>query len=179
VYLESNAYSLEIVPSSFFTLVLIFGEQVEVHPHCRQNKLRAFCREKGIQLCAFSPLGAKGTAWANNSVMECPVLKQIAHEKGKTVAQVCIRWVFEQGDCVIVKSFNEKRMRENLDIFGWELTEDDRRKISGLPESRGTFDFFVHESGPFKTAEEFWDGEIVAGQSTNQVAVRLDPTSLQ
>jgi diketogulonate reductase-like aldo/keto reductase len=88
VYVESNAYSLEIVPSSFFTLVLIFGEQVEVHPHCRQNKLRAFCREKGIQLCAFSPLGAKGTAWANNSVMECPVLKQIAHEKGKTVAQV-------------------------------------------------------------------------------------------
>ena len=63
---------------------------MEVHPHCRQNKLRAFCTEKGIQLCAFSPLGAKGTAWANNSVMECPVLKQIAHEKGKTVAQVNI-----------------------------------------------------------------------------------------
>lgn len=155
------------------------ANQVEVHPHCRQNKLRAFCREKGIQLCAFSPLGAKGTPWANNSVMECPVLQQIAHEKGKTVAQVCIRWVFEQGDCVIVKSFNEKRMRENLDVFGFELTEDDRRKISGLPESRGTFDFFVHESGPFKTAQEFWDGEIVAGQSTNQIAVRLDPTNLQ
>jgi hypothetical protein len=93
--------------------------------------------------------------------------------------QVCIRWVFEQGDCVIVKSFNEKRMRENLDIFGWEVTEDECRKISGLPESRGTFDFFVHESGPFKTAEEFWDGEIVAGQSTNQIGVRLDPTNLQ
>ena len=93
--------------------------------------------------------------------------------------QVCIRWVFEQGDCVIVKSFNDKRMRENLDIFGWELTEDDLRKIRCLPESRGTFDFFVHESGPFKTAEEFWDGEIVAGQSANQIAVRLDPTSLQ
>lgn len=93
--------------------------------------------------------------------------------------QVCIRWVFEQGDCVIAKSFNEKRMRENLDIFGWELTEDDRLKVSDLPESRGTFDFFVHESGPFKTAHEFWDGEIVASQSTNQISVRLDPANLQ
>ena len=68
-----------------------------MHPHCRQNKLRAFCREKGIQLCAFSPLGAKGTAWANNSVMECPVLKQIAHEKGKTIAQVNIAKTKENG----------------------------------------------------------------------------------
>jgi len=145
------------------------ANQVEVHPYCRQNKLRAFCRDKGIQLCAYSPLGGKGTPWANNSVMDCPVLKQIARERGKTVAQVCIRWVYEQGDCVIAKSFNRQRMQENLDIFGWELTDDDRRRISSLPESRGTYNFFVHESGPYKTAEEFWDGEIVSGQSTYQI----------
>jgi diketogulonate reductase-like aldo/keto reductase len=54
--------------------------------------------------------------------------------------QVCIRWVYEQGDCVIPKSFND-----------WELTDDDRRKISELPESRGNYDFLVHESGPYKT----------------------------
>ncbi|CAN6305652.1 unnamed protein product [Urochloa humidicola] len=64
------------------------ANQVEVHPYCRQTKLRAFCREKRIQLCAYSPLGGKGAPWANNSVMDSAVLKQIAHEKGKTVAQV-------------------------------------------------------------------------------------------
>ena len=90
--------------------------------------------------------------------------------------QVCIRWVYEQGDCVIAKSFNEKRMRENLDIFEWQLTEDECRRISALPESRGTYDFFVHESGPYKTAQEFWDGEIVAGQANND-ALSLDPTN--
>lgn len=69
-------------------LIAFEKEQVEVHPYCRQNKLRAFCREKGIQLCAYSPLGGKGAPWANNSVMDSPVLKQIARDKGKTVAQV-------------------------------------------------------------------------------------------
>ncbi|KAJ1296022.1 hypothetical protein BS78_01G266800 [Paspalum vaginatum] len=158
-----------------FARIIPAANQVEVHPYCRQHKLRAFCREKGIQVCAYSPLGAKGAPWANNSVMDCPLLKQIAHERGKTIAQVCIRWVYEQGDCVIVKSFNEMRMRENLDIFDWQLTEEDCLKINTLPESRGTYDFFVHESGPYKTPEEFWDGEIVAGQS-NLKAVSLDPT---
>lgn len=69
-------------------------------------------------------------------------------------------WVYEQGDCIIVKSFNERRLRENLGIFDWELTDVDHHKISTLPESRGCLDFFVHESGPYKTVDEFWDGEI-------------------
>lgn len=150
------------------------ANQVEVHPFCRQKKVREFCRTKGIQLCGYSPLGGSGAPWANNSVMESPVLKQIAQDRGKTVAQVCIRWVYEQGDCVITKSFNERRMRENLDIFDWELTDDDRRKINTLPESRGNYDFFVHESGPFKTTDEFWDGEIVAGQCTETAFVSSD-----
>ena len=88
--------------------------------------------------------------------------------------QVCIRWVYEQGDCVIVKSFNPSRMRENLGIFDWELTDDDRRKISELPESRGNYDFLVHESGPYKTVEELWDGEITAGQSNETPHVSND-----
>ncbi|KAL6905440.1 hypothetical protein ACP4OV_003041 [Aristida adscensionis] len=150
------------------------ANQVEVHPYCRQRKLREFCKEKRIQLCAYSPLGGKGAPWANNLVLDSPVLKQIARDRGKTVAQVCMRWVYEQGDCVIPKSFNHMRMRENLGIFDWELTDDDHRKINSLPESRGTYDFFVHESGPYKTADEFWDGEIVAGQSNR---APLDRTS--
>ncbi|KAK3119951.1 hypothetical protein QOZ80_9AG0678480 [Eleusine coracana subsp. coracana] len=140
------------------------ANQVELHPYCRQNKLREFCREKGVQLCAYSPLGGKGTPWGNESVMDSPVLKQIAQDRGKTVAQVCIRWVYELGCCVITKSFNQMRMRQNLGIFNWELTNEDRDKINDLPESRGNYNFLVHGSGPFKTADELWDGEIVSGQ---------------
>ncbi|OEL25077.1 Non-functional NADPH-dependent codeinone reductase 2 [Dichanthelium oligosanthes] len=149
-------------------------DQVEVHPYCRQNKLREFCRSKGIQVCGYSPLGAYGTAWGNNFVMESPVLKQIAQDRGKTVAQVCIRWVYEQGGVVIPKSFNESRMRENLHIFDWELTDHDRRKIDDLPESRGNYDLFVHESGPYKTVEDYWDGEITAGRCKQTPLVSSD-----
>ncbi|KAL5225221.1 hypothetical protein ABZP36_011860 [Zizania latifolia] len=146
------------------------ANQVEVHPHCRQNKLREFCKEKAIQLCAYSPLGANGTPWAHNAVMDCPILKQIASDRAKSVAQVCLRWVYEQGDCIIVKSFNERRMQENLGIFDWELTDADRYKISAIPESRGVRDFFVHESGPYKTADEFWDGEITGDMKSSQTS---------
>lgn len=73
------------------------------------------------------------------------------------------------GDYVITKSFNARRMRENLGIFDWELTNEDHLKIGAFPESRGNYDLMVSESGPYKTAEDFWDGEIVAGQC-NQTA---------
>ncbi|OEL20109.1 hypothetical protein BAE44_0018872, partial [Dichanthelium oligosanthes] len=76
------------------------------------------------------------------------------------------------------KEVNEKTMRENLDIFNWELTEDARHKISSLPEFRGTYDFFIRDSGPYKTAEEFWDGEIAVGQSSQTAALLgLAPTN--
>jgi diketogulonate reductase-like aldo/keto reductase len=55
-------------------------------------------------------------------------------------------------------------MRENLEIFDWELTDADRQEISALPEFRGNRDFYVHESGPYKTTDEFWDGEITGPQ---------------
>lgn len=65
--------------------------KVEVNPLWRQTKLREFCKEKGILITAYSPLGAKGTLWGTNWVMECEVLKEIAQNKGKTIAQVLIK----------------------------------------------------------------------------------------
>ncbi|CAN6285021.1 unnamed protein product [Urochloa humidicola] len=135
--------------------------QVEINPVWQQRKLREFCREKGIQLCAYSPLGAKGTHWGSDSVMDSGVLHEIAKSKGKTVAQVCLRWVYEQGDCLIVKSFDEARMKENLDIVDWELTEEERQRISKIPQRKiNQGRRYVSEHGPYKSLEELWDGEI-------------------
>ncbi|THU55622.1 hypothetical protein C4D60_Mb11t08510 [Musa balbisiana] len=135
--------------------------QVEVNPLWQQQKLREFCVAKGIQVCAYSPLGAKGTMWGQDWVMNCEVLKDIAAAKGKTLAQICLRWVHEQGDCVLAKSFNEKRMLENLDILDWELNEEEKRKISEIPQRKGCLGLeFVSDDGPYKSVEELWDGEI-------------------
>ncbi|XWS34879.1 hypothetical protein CRYUN_Cryun21dG0075100 [Craigia yunnanensis] len=135
--------------------------QVEVNPLWQQKKLREFCHENGILLSAYSPLGAIGTSWGNNRVLECEVLKEIAKAKGKTVAQVCLRWAYEQGVSITVKSFNGERMKHNLDIFSWSLSEDELEKINDIPQSRGyRGEEFISEDSPFKTLEELWDGEI-------------------
>ncbi|KAM5551301.1 non-functional NADPH-dependent codeinone reductase 2 [Rosa sericea] len=135
--------------------------QVEMNPLWQQKKLREFCERKGIIITAFSPLGAKGTPWGTNGVMECETLKQIAEAKRKTLAQVCLRWAYEQGVSVVVKSFNKERMKENMDIFEWELLPEEVDKINQIPQKRGCqASEFVSENGPFESLEELWDGDI-------------------
>ena len=62
--------------------------KVEMSPLWQQKRLREFCKERGIHVTAYSPLGGKGTIWGSNQVLENEVLKEIAKERGKTVAQV-------------------------------------------------------------------------------------------
>ncbi|XP_042501297.1 non-functional NADPH-dependent codeinone reductase 2-like isoform X2 [Macadamia integrifolia] len=136
--------------------------QVEMNPLWQQKKLRKFCKENGIHVTAYSPLGAKGTNWGTNSVMECEVLKEIAEARGKTIAQVCLRWVYEQGVSVVVKSFNKERIKENFEIVDWMLSQEDLQRIDGiLLQQKGlTAVEFISEEGPYKSLDEFWDGEI-------------------
>lgn len=75
--------------------------------------------------------------------------------------QVALRWILEQGGCVIVKSFNKERMKENLQIFDWELCDDELEKIKKIPQCRAfKGEQFVYENGPYKSSEELWDGEV-------------------
>ncbi|KAL4278729.1 hypothetical protein GQ457_03G007690 [Hibiscus cannabinus] len=135
--------------------------QVEFNPLWNQKKLREFCNANGILVIGYSPLGASGTLWGSNQVLENEVLKEIADTKGKTVAQICLRWAMEEGVGVIVKSFNGERMKQNLEIFDWSLSEEESKRIDRLPQSRGcTGEFLVDEHGNFKTVGEFWDGEV-------------------
>ncbi|KAJ8773730.1 hypothetical protein K2173_006380 [Erythroxylum novogranatense] len=135
--------------------------QVEINPLWRQKQIREFCKANGIVVTAYAPLGARGTIWGSNRVMENEVLNELANAKGKTVAQICLRWAYEQEVCVVVKSFNEERMKQNLDIFNWSLTEEEHNKINEIPQSRGCCgEDYISEVGPYKTIEELWDGEM-------------------
>ncbi|GMN21851.1 hypothetical protein TIFTF001_040123 [Ficus carica] len=135
--------------------------QVEMNPLWQQKKLRELCREKDIIITAYSPLGAKGTLWGKNWVMDCEGLQQIANQKNKTVAQICLRWVYEHGVSLLVKSFNKERMKENLDIFDWKLSSEESRMISEIPQRKGfPGEEFISDDGPYKSLEALWDGEI-------------------
>ncbi|KAF5795389.1 putative D-galacturonate reductase [Helianthus annuus] len=113
--------------------------QVEMNPLWQQKKLNDFCKKKDILLTGYSPLGAYNTVWGHNRVMECDVLQDIAKSRGKTVAQVSLRWMYEQGVSFVVKSFNIERMKQNLDIFEWSLTEEEVIKISRIPQQRHVY----------------------------------------
>ncbi|KAG7949767.1 hypothetical protein I3843_13G079300 [Carya illinoinensis] len=136
-------------------------DQVEMNPLWQQKRLREFCENKGIHVTAYSPLGAKGTLWGTNWVMDSEVLREMANAKGKTVAQISLRWVYEQGVSVLVKSFNKERIEENLDIFDWNLTSKELQKISQIPQRKGSVGTeFISEEGPYKTVSELWDEDI-------------------
>ncbi|KAG8640091.1 non-functional NADPH-dependent codeinone reductase 2 isoform X2 [Manihot esculenta] len=135
--------------------------QVEMSPLWQQKKLREFCKANDIVVTAYSPLGAKGARWGTSFVMDNEVLNEIAKTRGKTVAQVCLRWVHEQGTSFIVKSYRKGRLKENMDIFDWALLEDDHERINQIPQRRlQPKEQLVSANGPYKSLEELWDGEI-------------------
>ncbi|XP_043695488.1 methylecgonone reductase-like [Telopea speciosissima] len=135
--------------------------QVEMNPTWQQRKLKEFCNEKGIHVSAWSPLAAYGTYWGSTSIMENPILKDIAMAKGKTIAQISLGWIYQQGSSPIVKSINKDRMKGNLQIFDWEFTQEEMDKISQIPQKKGSpGEIFVSPNGPYKSLEELWDGEI-------------------
>ncbi|XP_058193265.1 non-functional NADPH-dependent codeinone reductase 2-like [Rhododendron vialii] len=135
--------------------------QVEVNPVWQQKKLIEFCKGNGILVVAYAALGAVGTFYGTNRVMESDTLKEIAKARGKTVAQVCLRWAYEQGIGVVVKSFNKERMKQNLEIFNWALSKEESQKIGEIPQSRACLGKdYTSVYGPFKTIEEVWDGEL-------------------
>ena len=142
-------------------MIICSCAKVELNPAWQQGKLRAFCQANGIKVAAYSPLGAAGAFWGTKGVLESEVLKEIAKSKGKSVAQIALRWAYEQGIVIVMKSYNKERLKQNLEIFGWELSDEESKKIAAMPQKRANLaEFFVSETGPFKTLEELWDGEL-------------------
>ncbi|WOH08320.1 hypothetical protein DCAR_0727758 [Daucus carota subsp. sativus] len=120
--------------------------QVEMNPTWQQGKLKEFCKANGIMIAAYSPLGAAGAIWGSKRVME---------------SEIALRWVYEQGVVVVAKSFNKERLKQNLEIFDWELSNEELKKIASIPQSRANLgQMFISETGPIKSAEELWDGEL-------------------
>jgi 2,5-diketo-D-gluconate reductase A len=119
--------------------------QVELHPYFQQTELRRVHADLGIATEAWGPLG-QGTRH-DARVLDDPVLAEIGRAHGKSVGQIVIRWHLQLGTIVIPKSSNPSRIRENCDVFGFELTDGDMMAIAAL--DRGgrngpdpdTFDF--------------------------------------
>lgn len=102
--------------------------QVEFQPFLTQPDLQAYCKDRGIQLEAWSPL-LQGN-------LDVPLLQEIGQAHGKSAAQVILRWDLQNGIVTIPKSVTKSRIIENADIFDFELTNEEMASINGLNEGR-------------------------------------------
>jgi diketogulonate reductase-like aldo/keto reductase len=105
--------------------------QVEVHPYLDQSKILAACRRHGMIATAYCPL-------ARGRVFNDPVLAEIARETGRTVAQVALRWLVQQGGIVpIPRSSSPQRIAENMQVFDFTLNDAQMARIAALKRPNG------------------------------------------
>ena len=121
-HLERLLDGAEVVPAV---------NQVELHPWLQQDELRAMHARLGIRTEAWSPLG-------RGHVLEDPVVLALAAEHHRTAAQIILRWHLQLGNIVIPKASSYARLRENLDVFGFALSDADMAALASLERGRRT-----------------------------------------
>jgi 2,5-diketo-D-gluconate reductase A len=99
--------------------------QIEAHPYLTQTELISFEEGHGIATEAWSPIG-------RGAVLDDEVLVRIGELHGKTAAQITLRWHIQRGSIIFPKSMSKSRMRENFEIFDFELSDDEIRQIDAL-----------------------------------------------
>jgi len=104
--------------------------QVEVHPYFPQNELVKFCRENGIHVSAYSPLGGG----EKPNLLEDETLINIAKELNRSTAQVALRWNIQRGLSVLPKSVNESRIISNFEV-NFELSEEQMQRINNVSKN--------------------------------------------
>lgn len=107
-------------------------DQIEIHPGWPHTEEIKYLQAHNILVEAWGPLGGQGA-----QVMTNPTILQIADKYQKTAAQVCLRWILQQGVLPLPKSVHKERMVSNQQIFDFALTDEEMRKISLLPNLGG------------------------------------------
>ena len=125
----SNFYPGHMAPVLASANIIPAVDQIEFHPGLLQEETIALCREKGILIEAWSPLG-------RGHLLEDPLLMETGGKYGKSAAQVLVKWCMQQDILPLVKSVHTERIRENRDVFDFSLTEEEMAAIAALPPFR-------------------------------------------
>ena len=130
----SNFYPDRMVDLASFARIRPMVNQVETHPYNQQVTAKEYMDKYGVQIEAWAPFGE-----GRGGLFEDETLKAIGAKYGKTTAQVMLRWHIERGVVVIPKTTHFERMKENFDVFGFSLSDEDMRAIAGLDKKESSF----------------------------------------
>lgn len=138
--MKREGYTRQIGVSNFTVALLeeatkassepLVCNQVECHPFLNQDKVIAACRNHKMAVVAYSPI-ARGNAAGDK------LLEKIGKAHGKSAAQVCLRWLVQQGVVVIPRTSRPERLEENFALFDFELSDAEMREIAGLARRGG------------------------------------------
>lgn len=133
----SNFHPDRLMDIMAFNEIAPAVNQVEVNPFLQQEESVTFMKENGVQAQAWAPF-----AEGRNNLFHNDVLTAIGGKYGKSVGQVVLRWLVQRGIVALAKSVRKERMAENIDIFGFQLDDEDVARIAAL--ETGTSSFFSH-----------------------------------
>ena len=122
--------------------------ECEAHPYFSNEGLVEYCKSEGIRFVAYAPLGTPGfksriatSGGGHVELMKEDVMVRIAKRVGKSTAQVLIKWAIQRGTMPIVKTTSLAHVKDNLDMEGWGLREDEMREINGLEKGGRVFTY--------------------------------------
>lgn len=130
----SNFYPDRMVDIASFARIKPMVNQIEIHPHNQQTDAKLWHEKYDIQMEAWAPFGE-----GRGGMFDVPQLKTIAEKYGKTTAQVILRWHLQRGTVVIPKTTHIERMKENIDVFDFELSENYMHEIAALDKKQSLF----------------------------------------
>ncbi len=133
----SNFYPDRLVDLIAHNEVAPMVDQIECHPFFQRHAEQELMRERGVQIESWGPF-----AEGRNDLFTDATLTEIGSAHGKSVAQVVLRWLIQRGVVVVQKSVRPERMRENFDVFDFELTGEEMARIAEM--DRGESLFFDH-----------------------------------
>lgn len=146
----SNFYADRLVDLCMFAEIKPMVNQIEVNVFHQRNEDKLWADKYGVVLEAWAPF-----AEGRNDMFHNITLMKIANKHSKTVAQVILRWLYQRGIVSLAKSVHEERIKENYDIYSFELDENDMKAITTLDQKKSSF--FDHRDP--KMVE--WFGELI------------------
>lgn len=133
----SNFQSDRVMDMITFNKIVPMVNQIETHPFQQQLETQEFLTENGVQIESWGPF-----AEGRNNLFQNEILKEIGNKYNKTVAQVVLRWLTQRGIVAIPKSVHKERIKENFNIFDFDLAPEDMEAIATLDLK--TSSFFDH-----------------------------------